>query len=462
MFLKMLSSFKALIYVVSFSCCVNVTYASVDIKVGSIIIDDEIEEILSDWVGRLFVVAGLKTYKPKVYLIHNPEINASATVGGQLFVHTGLITKAGNAGQLLEVLAHQVGHIAGGHIAKFDEAGKEAMVPAGVAILLGSAIGLAAGDPSIAMAGIVGGGMAFERSFLKFTRTQESSADQAAMSYLDRLGWGSEGLHDFFKIIDEKTSAVANMIGPYAMSHPLTSDRIKSVADHIEHSGKRGSIPEGVEKDFQRLKAKIMGFTEPAKQLLVKLSNPKTCSLSDAQAINYAQSIAYFRSGRYQNAIEILHKLQTDPRYDAYATEVIGQIYLDQGKLQEAADQFAKGAIKRPKAKYMKVLQAHALLEQKDNRGAEQAKHILIPMTQNNPDDVFGWRLLAIAYGKTNETGMAALALAEEALRKGDFSFALEQCKKALAQLPKGSTGYLRSQDLQQDIIQQKKKFKAS
>lgn len=433
--------------------------ALVDIKVGSVIVDDEIEEILSNWLGKIFTVAGLKNYQPKAYLIHNPEINASATVGGQIFIHTGLITKAENAGQLLGVLAHEVGHIAGGHIAKFDQANQEAMVPAAMAVLLGGALGLAAGDPTIALAGLMGSGMAFERSLLKFTRTQESSADQAAMAYLDRLGWGCDGLLEFFKIIDEKTSTIANMIGPYALTHPLTSDRIKSVCDHVHGSSKAHKVPENVERDFQRLKGKILGFTEPPKTLMPRLNSAKGGLLHDPQSIEYARSIVYFRTGQYDSAIKTLSTLQNDPVYDAYATELVGQIYLDQGKLRQAAEQFAKAAAKRPKAKYMKILQAHALLEMKDGSCIEEAKRILIPLMQKNPEDIFGWRLLAIAYGKTNEPGMASLALAEEATLKGEFELAAQQCKRATSTLPKGSRGALQAEDLMRDIALKKRQY---
>lgn len=420
--------------------------AAIDFKKNSIIVDDEVDEILKDWVGQLFKVAGLKDHQPKIYLIVNPDINASATIGGVIVINTGLITKSENVGQLLGVLAHEVGHIAGGHVSKVDQAMREAMVPASAAMILGGALAAATGNPSLLFAGLIGSGHAFERTLLRFSRTQESSADHAAIQYLTKLGWGVDGLCDFLKIMDKKTSHYTSIMSPYAMTHPLTVDRVRSIEHHVQ--GNTGKCSACMEATFQRLKGKILGFFEPPAPLLQSLSS-KGLSPEGQQ---YAKSIALYRVGRHQEALSELDNLinlsgKDSPQAPWYI-EMKGQILFDIGQIPQAIQLLEQASNKRPSAKYLKIMLAHALLEQKGTNAVEKAKQILIPITQQDPEDVFAWRLLAQAHGKDNEPGLAALALAEEAFQKRDLAFAHTQVQKAIKILPKDSVGAQRARDL--------------
>jgi predicted Zn-dependent protease len=431
--------------------CPLPTQATIEFKQNSVIVDDEVEELLTGWIQQLFKVAGLKDHKPKVYLIVNPEINAAATIGGVIMIQTGLIARCENASQLLGVLAHEVGHIAGGHVSRMDQAMTEAMIPAGTALILGGALALATGNPSLLAAGLYGSSHAFERSLLKFSRTQESSADQAAMKYLDQLGWGVKGMGDFFKIIDDKTALYAKQMSPYALSHPMTSDRIKAVQDHASKSPSQ-TPSATIEADFQRLRGKVIGFFESPKNLLSQLSQKKL----SAEGQRYAKAIALYRLGRYSEALTELDGLiqSTD---SGWYYEMKGQILFDTGKIDEAIAMLEKASQKRPQAKYLKVMLAHAILESKQSNKEARAKALLLPITQKDPDNSFAWRLLAVAEGKSNNMGNASLAMAEEALAKGDTDLAKSKVALAVKTLPKGSPSHQRALDLQQDITQTQK-----
>lgn len=429
----------------------SLAHAVIEFKQNSVIVDDEVEEHLTDWISQLFKVAGLKDHKPKVYLVVNPEINAAATTGGVIIIQTGLIVRCENASQLLGVLAHEVGHIAGGHVSRIDQAMTEALIPAGTALILGGALALATGNPSLLAAGMYGGGHAFERSMLKFSRTQESSADQAAMRYLDHLGWGVTGMRDFFKVIDEKTALYAQQVSPYALSHPMTSDRIQAVQDHISKVPAPGPSA-AIEANFQRLRGKVIGFFDPPRTLLKQLDNKKL----SPEGRQYAKAIALYRLGRYSEALVDLDNLikTTD---SGWYYEMKGQILFDTGKIDEAIAVLEKASQKRPRAKYLKVMLAHAILESKQPNKEARAKALLLPITQKDPDNSFAWRLLAVAEGKSNNMGLASLAMAEEAFSKGDEDFARSKVEQAIKKLPKGSPGYQRALDLQQDIVKNKR-----
>lgn len=416
-----------------------------DFKVGSVILDEEINNALMTPIKELFKAAGLKQYKPHVYLIVNPDLNAAASTGGQILIHTGLIQSCNNAAELLGVLAHEVGHIAGGHIAKMDQAAQGAMLPAAAALLLGGAASLATGNPAPLIAGLTGGAHVFNRGMLKFTRTQESAADQSAMMYLDRLNWGSQGLLDFFKVIEKKYQVFTTGLDPYSITHPLTTDRIKSVEEHLAHSSHKGTVPAHIEAEFRRIRAKVIGFFESPKKILAD-SNKVLNNLSEEDR-TYAKSIALYRTGKMPEAIQKLDSLIASHPNNPYFYELKGQIQFDAGKHTDAIKSLETAVQKLPNAKYIKILLAHALLESKIANAPSQAKKILIPLTQQDADNTFAWRLLAIAHGKLKEEGQASLALAEEALSKGDKQMAKTFAKRAKA-LNKSGPATLRADDI--------------
>ena len=422
-------------------------WAIPEFKVGSVIIDEEIDSIITQWLNQLFKVAGLKQYQPHVYLVVNPELNASASTGGQILIHTGLIQSCATASEFLGVLAHEVGHIAGGHIAKMDQAAKGAMLPAAAALLLGGAAMLATGDPTPLMAGLSSGEHFFNRGMLKFTRTQESSADQAAMTYLDRLGWDSQGLLDFFKVIEKKTQMISSGIDPYSITHPLTTDRMKSVESHLK-TAKANTIPLHIEADFQRIRAKVIGFFE-SPQKIIK-GDRVLANLSDNNCL-YAKAIALYRTGKMTDAVQKINSLITRLPDDPYLYELRGQIQFDHGQHKEAIQSLETAIKKRPNAKYIKILLAHVLIESQQNDGPARAKEILIPITQQNADNAFAWRLLATAHGRLKEEGKASLALAEESLAKGDTAMAKKHATQAKGHLKSGPSA-IRADDILHSI----------
>lgn len=428
---------------------------AIEFKQNSVIVDDEAEELLMNWVSQLFQVAGLKNHKPKIYLIVNSDINAAATLGGVILINTGLIVKSENAAQLLGVLAHEVGHIAGGHVSRSDQAITEALMPASAALILGGALALATGNPGLLMAGLAGSSHAFERTMLKYSRTQEVSADHAAVDYLTKLGWGTQGLHDFFKIIDDRSTVYASIMSPYAMTHPLTADRIKSIHHHTLKNPHH-CPPVDIEHAFQRLRGKIMGFFEPTGSLLQNIASKKLTPEGE----EYARSIALYRLGRYQEALGELDNLVAKSENGSYGGpcgavwyyEMKGQILFDLGRLKEAIAMLEKASSKRPSAKYLKIMLAHALTEDKDPASLQKAKNILIPMTQQDPENAFAWRLLAQVHGKDGEPGLVALALAEEAIQKQEAGFAKSQAERAVKLLPPDSSGTQRAKDLLREL----------
>lgn len=430
-----------------FTCSV---YGAPDFKKGSIILDDETDEILTGWLKKLFQAAGLKGYSPKVFLIVDPELNAAATVGGVILVHSGLILNAKSASELLGVLAHEVGHIAGGHVSRVDSAMDDGLVPAAAAMLLGGAAAIATGDGAPLLAGIMGGAHIMERKLLRFSRTQESSADQAGLEYLRILGWPSDGLRDFLKVVHDKTHTMMAQMDPYAMTHPLTQERINAVEHHCKNRPNKGCIPPEIEQQFQLLKAKLSGFLDPINVIEQKWSK------NSSAASKYALAIAAYRQGQISKATDLLAKMATEVANDGYIKELEGQILFENGKINEAIKTLEIAAKKQPKADLIKVLLAQALLESQNPESANRAKQLLIPLTQARKDNAFAWRLLATAYGKENNLAMASVCLAEEALLQDNYQMAKSHAERANKLFPEGSKESLHARDILKTVSQKK------
>jgi predicted Zn-dependent protease len=414
-----------------------------------VLLDDETNSAFEEWIKKIFSVAGLRQYEPHIYIIVNSEVNAAASLGGSIFIFSEFLMKCDNADQFLGVMAHEVGHIAGGHISRMDAAQNQALVPAAAAVILGGALALASGNTAPLEAALAGGAHVFERGMLKFSRTQESSADQAALTYLDKLGWPAEGLSQFLDKVSKMYGSSAR-IDPYSITHPLTPDRIQGVHDHIRKCHHQGrTLPSSIESKFQRIKAKMMAFLDPMRALA-------TYSATDTSLpARYARAIALYRQGQFGEALGLIEMLLNDHPKDPYFYELKGQVLFDTGEIEKAIPALQKASSLRSHNPLIKIMLAHALIERKFPPGSDEAITLLLPLTQKHPQDYpMAWRLLATAYGKSHHLGEAALALAEEALLQEDYKAAISQANRAKSLLKSNHKALRRAEDLLTQVKQ--------
>lgn len=444
----LLMKMKTISIIVLLSFAINVVPISAGLpqfKPGSLILDDETDAAFKQWIQKIFTVAGLRQYQPKIYIIVNPDVNAAASVGGNIFIYSEFLMKCDNADQFLGVMAHEVGHIAGGHISRMDAASNQALVPAAAAVILGGAIALASGNSEPLMAGLAGGGHLFERGMLKYSRTQESAADQAALAYLEKLRWPADGLSIFLDKINKMYGSTSR-IDPYTVTHPLTPERIQSIHDHLRDcTHKERSMPAEIESKFQRIKAKMMAYLDPSRAL-------STYSGTSLPA-RYAQAIANYRQGKFNDALSQIDALIKQHPNDPYFFELKGQVLFEIGKIAEAIPALKEATRLRPASPLVKIMLAHAFIESKDASGPQQAIKILSPLTQQYPQDYsMAWRLLGTAYGKNKQLGEAALALAEEAFLQEKYKVASMQANRAKKLLNTNPKALRRVDDLLSQI----------
>lgn len=405
--------------------------------------DAEIEHIIRTYAQPLFEAAAIDPDSVEIAIVKDPSLNAFVAGGMNLFLHTGLLLEADEPGQLIGVVAHEIGHIAGGHLIRAREAMEGASAQAILSMLLGLGAAVASGEAGAGAAVIMGGQEMARRSFLSFSRTQESSADQAGLSYMERAGFSARGLVKFLEKLASQELLPANQQVEFVRTHPLTRERIDTVAAFVARSrnSDKPFPPEFVEM-HERMRAKLLGFINPA----VALQRYREGDASIAA--RYGRAIALYQRGDLKAALPLIDDLiKAEPR-NAFFHELKGQVLLENGRVRESLAPYRRSVELLPESALLRGALAHALIETNDDSLVDEALRNLREAAAKEQRSPFTWRLMATAYGRKGDEGMLAYSMAEEALARGDGPKARFHAERAENLLPAGSPGWIRAQDI--------------
>lgn len=406
--------------------------------------DAEIEHILSRYATPLFKAAGLQSGAVKIYLVQDDTLNAFVAGGQRIFVFTGLILATRHPGELVGVLAHETGHIRGGHLSRTRDAISSAQTISILAALLGGVAAAASGDGRAAGAGVLGGGSAGQQFFLNYSRTQESSADQAAIKLMERAGWSPRGMVDFLGVLDSQDLLLGERGSPYLRSHPLGYERIQALGHLVQQSElKDRPAPDGFDRAHQMMQAKLFGFTRSPAETMRRYP-----SSDQSDPARYARSVALMKQARTDDAIAEIQPLIDREPLNPYLHELKGQILLEGGRVADSIVPLREASI-LSKHETIATLLASALIASESREANDEALEILTRVVRTDPDFPTAWRQLAIVHGRRGDIGLSTLASAEFYIRSGQPRFAKEQVERALGILKPGSPEYFTAQDLQ-------------
>jgi predicted Zn-dependent protease len=410
----------------------------------SILRDAEIESALRTWATPIWRAAGLDPAAVHIYLVADPQLNSFVAGGQNLFMNTGTILRSASPNQVIGIMAHETGHMAGGHLARSEEAMHNATIEGIVAMAIGAAAAVATQSGAPVALGMLGGENLAEHHFLSFSQTQEASADQAGLTFLDRTHQSARGLLQFFELLQQEMFLSGMHEDPYLRTHPLTQQRIDYVRHHVETSpwSDAKDPPEWVEM-HRRIKAKLIGFLDPPAQVLGALK-PGDNSI----ATRYERTIAEYRVPELAKALPDIDALIHDEPNNPYFHELKGQMLFENGHVAEAVGPYEQAVKLKPDNALLRVELAQVQLETNDPALVPKALLSLeqaINYENRNPD---AWHFLAIAYGRSNKMGMMALSLAEEGMASGDYRQAREQAARAIKLLPPGPSRQ-QAEDLQ-------------
>jgi predicted Zn-dependent protease len=407
--------------------------------------DAETEEAMAEFADPIFSAAGLDPSAVHIYLLRDSRINAFVAGGQNLFLHTGLIRAAEHVDQLIGVMAHETGHIAGGHLPRMKEAQRIASIEQILFCALGvlGTVGSAASGSSSG-GGAMGlcGSTAPYGSLMKFSRTQESAADQAGMKFLDATGQSSQGMLDFLQILaDSQKTSIAPPV--YLLSHPLTTERMAAVRAHVEQSPLHGPPRADFEATFQRVRAKLIGYVDPLERVLRQY--PERDNSLEAR---YARSVAYLEAGQVPKALTEVDRLLAEYPDDPYFNELKGDILYRSGKMREAVPAYEAAVRARPDSPLLRMSLGRAQSDLQDPASVKSSIKNLQRVVEIEPNNPGAWKLLGIAYGLDHQEAEASLALAESAINSGDKARAKSLADRAMKGMPTGSPGWLRAQDI--------------
>lgn len=410
----------------------------------SILRDAETEALFREMSRPLIAAAGLRPENVQVVMIHDPSINAFVAGGQIVYIHSGLIAAADSANEVQGVIAHELGHVTGGHVLRFGEGVKMATGIMILSLVLGAAaMAAGAGD---AGAGILAAGQqAAMGKFLAFTRTQESSADQAGASFLTKAGISGKGSLSFFKKLQNQEFRYAiPQEDSYARTHPLTGERIQALEQVYSRDPAWGKPSDpALEARFQRVKAKLAGFVDDPKRTLALY--PEYNKTVQAR---YARAYAWHKTAFPEKALgEIDSLLQTTPD-DPYYLELRGQVLLESGRPDEALASLRRAVQHAPNEPLLASLLGHALIATEKPDAFEEAKTVLKSAISRDNSNPFAWYQLGIVYDREGDRGRAALATAERYNLENQPRLALANAEQALHAIPTGTIDWLRAQDI--------------
>ena len=412
----------------------------------SILRDAETEALFRDMSAPLIKAAGLDPANVDIVLINDPSINAFVAGGQAVYIHSGLINASDTANQVQGVIAHELGHVTGGHAISIGDGAKAATSISLLSMLLGVAAAVA-GAGSAAMGIMAAGQQAALGKFLAFSRTQESAADAAGASYLSKAEISGHGSLEFFKKLQNQEFRYGysqSDESAFFRTHPSSGDRIARLTEAyaVDPAWKKPDDRE-LERRFQLVKAKLYGYlAEPAATLQAYPEYMKT------EPARYARAYAFHKEALMDKAaVETDALLAAEPA-NPYFLEIKGQILLESGKPREALAPLRRATELTGNQPLIATTFGHALLATEDKTNFAEAERVLKAAVARDRDNPFAWYQLGVVYEARGDTPRARLASAEQQVLSRQMPLALMSAQAAEAALPKGSPDWLRTQDI--------------
>ena len=417
-----------------------------------VIRDTEVEALMREYASPILAAAGQRAGAVQIILIGERSFNAFVANGRRIFLNTGALIDSKTPNEIIGVIAHEAGHIAGGHLTRLREeiANAQILAVAGMLLGAGAVAGAAAGGGGVGNAGqgamgVFGGSQELvRRNLLAYQRSEEQAADRAALNYLSATKQSPKGMLTTFKRFADTGLFASRAVDPYQVSHPLPQDRISNLEETARKSPQFDALdPAPMQARHDLMRAKLIGFMERP-DTVARSFPPGDASL----AARYARAISTYKNGRLPEALSLIDGLVREQPGNPYFWELKGQALLESGQAREAVAPLRKAVAMAPSAALIRILLGHALVATEDPRNMDEAVRELSGAATRDPDAPEAYRHLADAYARKGDLGMAELSTARYYLGIGNFREAHNQAARAQTKLPQGSPGWVKAEDI--------------
>ncbi|MBS9720546.1 M48 family metallopeptidase [Tianweitania sp. BSSL-BM11] len=415
-----------------------------------IVRDAEIEALVTEYARPILKAAGLGNSGIRIVLVNDPSFNAFVA-GNRIFVNTGALMTAETPNEIIGVLAHESGHIAGGHQQRLRDQIARAQTAAVVAGLLGMGAavgGAASGTNGLGQAGMgmaMGSSEVARRSVLGYQRTEEITADRSAMRYLEATGQSGKGMLATFQRFQSGLALAGTRVDPYQISHPMPRERIANLTELAQSSPHYNQKdPAELQQRHDRMRAKIAAYTQDQRAASRLFRNDRS-----NPAAAYGDAFTTFLYGNPAAALQKVDALIKTMPKNPYLYELRGEVLMRGNRPAEAANAFATAVKLDPnRSGILQVAYGQALLATGKPAALKQATVALQQGLARDREYINGYKFLAQAYGQAGSIGEAELATAEGHYYSGNYKDAMIFAARAQQRLKRGSPGWVRAQDI--------------
>jgi predicted Zn-dependent protease len=421
-------------------------------KGPAILRDTESEQLLRDYTRPILRAAGLEKQNIQVTIINEPVFNAFVADGHRIFVNYGALMQSETPNQIIGVLAHETGHLAGGHLSKLREQVAVAQTQMVIAMLLGAGAIAAGAKSGSGTGGLANAGAAalsapqevIRRNLISYQRQQEENADRAGVKFLTATGQSAKGMYDTFKRFSNDSLFAAHGADPYVQSHPMPAERVAALEEIARTSpywDKKDDPALQLRHDMMR--AKISAFME--RQDTVYRRYPLS---NNGLPARYAHAITTYLHGDLRSALtQIDGLIQVQPN-NPYFYELRGQALLEGGKPTEAIAPLRKAVQLSNNAPLIEMLLGQALVASDNKAYADEAIGILRAAVARETEAPLGYLQLAMAYSQKGDLAEADLASAQAAYLRGDNKTARDLASRAKTRFAVGTPGWVKADDI--------------
>jgi predicted Zn-dependent protease len=415
-----------------------------------IIRDAEVEQLLRDYSAPILRAAGLAQQNIRIVVINDRSFNAFVADGHRIFINTGALAEATTPNEVIGVLAHESGHIAGGHLSKLREQLRNASTQSIIATVLGVGAMVAAAKSggnngtNAGMAALTAPQEMIRRSLLSYLRAHEEQADRAGVKFLTATNQSPKGMYDTFKRLQDQILFSGRGADPYVQSHPMPAERVAALAELAKASPAWDKKdPADLQLRHDLMRAKLSGFIDRPETVARRYPSSDT-----SLPARYARAISAYKHSDLRGAIgQIDGLIQAQPN-NPYFYELKGQALLESGQGAAAVAPLRHAVQLAPNPALIQIMLAQALITSKDNKGGDEAVKLLRAAVAKEPESPDAYTQLAMAFGQKGDLAEADLASALAAVMRGDARTARDLATRAKTRFPVGSPGWVKADDI--------------
>ena len=409
----------------------------------SLINDTETEKLLIELITPLANAANIPDGRLRVHIVNDDDFNAFVMGGEDVYLYTGLLKQIKSPVALQAVVAHELGHTLGGHMAQMSARMVAEMKRALMIQALGVGLMVAGGNPSLGAGVLAGAGGVAQQSMLAFSRDEERIADDMGVDIMAAAGLDPNAFIDVFEQMREMSDAFESRVNPNRINHPLTAERLKNVREKItktkiEKQDKKTIARQSA--DYELVRAKLIGYLDTSARVLTQYP------YSDkGDGAIYARAIANMRGGNLDAARTGTRTLISHKPTNPYFYELLGDIEFQFGHYDDSVIAYEKSLELLPDAPQIQT--ALALVLNERNKPGDKARAAELTRTAilTEPSPLTYW---VLAQTFADGDGRADWAMAEYYSMNNDEKNAKSYAKRARKKLKSGTPEYIKSGDI--------------